>query len=178
MATSLLARTLATACALIVLIAPTTTQGKAAFAGKAEMIKRSTVIAVVEISAVEEASVKGTHWTYGQRATATVKTTLKGTIAESAVIKLYGQEDFICARCSFKPGRQIVFLTEDQAADGTKLWIGSNWHLSIRPITTGADKMDRVEWFKDDKDNTLLPTTLADVLTDIKRVVASHLTVG
>ncbi len=178
MATTIIPRVLIVAFTLFVVIAPATTYAKAAFAGKAEMIKRSVAIAVVDITAVEEASMKGNYWTYGQQATATVKTALKGPIIDGAVIQLYGQEDFICARCDFKPGRQIVFLTEDRAADGTKLWIGSNWHLSIRPITTDADKRDRVEWFKGDDNNTLVPTALADVLADVKRVIASHLTAG
>lgn len=150
---------------------PSAAGAKAAFAGKTEMVDRSAVVAVVDITAVETVSVKGEHWTYQQRAKAVVKQALKGPLVAGAEITLHGDEDFICARCHFTPGRSLVFLTVDKSADGSKLWIGSNWHLSIRPITADPDKGDRVEWYKDDRNIELAPAPLGDVLAEIGRLV-------
>ena len=172
MATSRTPPALAALIALVFALAmPSPASAKAAFASKTEMVDRSAVVAVVDITAVETVSIKGEHWTYGQRAKAVVKQVLKGPLVAGAEIKLHGDEDFICARCHFAPGRSLVFLTEDKTTDGSRLWIGSNWHLSIRPITADPSKGDRVEWYKDDKNIELAPAALADVLADVRQLV-------
>src|SRR5687767_895163 len=115
--------------ALTVLLAcrPQGAGAKAAYGGKADMTRRADAIAVVEVLRVEKAEVKGRHWTYSERAVATVRTTLKGDLpAEGKELVLFGGEDFICAQCNFRPGRYLVFLRRDGG-----LWVGSNWHLSV-----------------------------------------------
>lgn len=155
----------------LVLLALTADAGaKAAYAGKAEMVRRSTAIAVVEITKVEAVDAKGEHWNYGQRATATVRTVLKGSLPKDAAVSVFGDESFICARCHFEPGRYLLFLMEDKAPDGSVMWVGSNWHLSVRPVTVDPDKGDRVEWYANDKDITLSPAALADVLADVRKL--------
>src|SRR4051812_16230711 len=87
---------------------------KAAYAGKAEMVRRADAIAVVEVLRVEKAEVKGASWTYSQRAVSKVRTTLKGDLpAAGEELVLFGGEDFICARCNFQPGTYVVFLRRD-----------------------------------------------------------------
>ena len=157
--------------------APVRTPAKAAFAGKEEMVRRSTAIAVVEITKVEEVEGKGSHWTYRQRATAVVKTLLKGSLPKDAPFAIFGDETFICARCHFEPGRYLLFLTEDKAPDGSGMLVGSNWHLSVRPITADPEKPgqgDRVEWYANDQDYTLAPAPLADVLAEVRKLVAGE----
>lgn len=60
---------------------------------------------------------------------------LKGKLPET--FDLYGSETFICAHCKLSKGRYLAFLTKDD-----KLWTGTNWQLSLRPI-----KGEQVEWY-------------------------------
>lgn len=108
---------------------------KAYFAGAQEMVQGSVAIAILDISKVEAVEAKGDHWTYRERAHATVDRTLKGSLPQR--VQLFGNETFICAQVRFQPGRYLVFLRKD----GEKL-VGANWHLSVRPI-----KDDQVEWY-------------------------------
>lgn len=133
---------LVTAVGLTVVLASSDAHAKASFMAKPAMIKSAAVIAIVEITNVEQVSIKGPHWTYGQKATANVETVLKGTLPMT--VALMGDEDFICARCHFEPGRYIVFLNRDPKIG---FLTGVNWQLSTRKIT-GAS----VEWFADDMD--------------------------
>jgi hypothetical protein len=150
-----------------VLACATHAQAKAAYAAKAEMIKRCAAIAVVEVTAVETVEVKGQHWTYSQKSSAKVESVLKGDLPKNAAIAIHGQEDFICAQCRFPPGRYIVFLNLDAG-----LWVGSNWHLSVRPITTDKQGAQTVDWYAEDKSIATKPQPLADVLSDVKRHIA------
>ena len=155
--------------ALAVLLAfrPPAAGAKAAYAGKAEMIRRSDAIAVVQVLRVEKAEVKGRHWTYSQRAIATVCTTLKGDLpAEEKELVLFGGEDFICAQCNFQPGKYVVFLRRDGG-----LWVGSNWHLSVRPIRADKDGKESVEWYARDGSIELKPAPLQEVLADVKQLL-------
>ena len=140
---------------------------KAAFAGKAEMVRRSDAVAVVEVLRVEKAEVKGKHWTYSQRAIAKVSETLKGDLpAAGKEVALFGGEDFICARCNFQPGKYVVFLQQDGG-----LWAGSNWHLSVRPVATDKDGKEWVDWYTKDNSIELKATPLAEVLADVKKAI-------
>ena len=109
---------------------------KAYFASESEMIERAEIIAIVNISAVEQAETKSTPFNYYEIAHATVEQTLKGTLPKA--VKLYGAENFICAQISYTPGRRLVFLRRDG-----DLLAGCNWHLGVRPI-----KGEEVEWYK------------------------------
>lgn len=136
------------------------------YASKAEMIARSEVIAVVDVRRVGATTVRGRHSTYAQAADAVVEQTLKGELPPR--VRLYAQEDFICARVDFRPGRYVVFLTRDG-----ELLAGSNWYLSARPIRYG-----RVEWYARDTESGSHPSEirmrslpLARVLADVR----SHL---
>lgn len=138
-------------------------QARAAFKGKVQMIETAEVIAVVEITGVEKVSVKGKYWTYGQKASAKVENVLKGKLPDN--VSLYGDEDFICARCHFEVGRYLVFLDRDG-----ELLTGNNWHLSIRKIT--GDSEEKVEWFDDKKIFEKTEALLSDVLNEITRVLS------
>jgi hypothetical protein len=108
---------------------------KAAYLGAEQMVTGSVAIAVVNISRVDPVETKGAHWTYGERAEATVERTPKGSLPQQ--VQLFGNENFICAQVRFQPGRYLVFLKKD----GEKL-VGANWHLSARLI-----KDDKIEWY-------------------------------
>jgi hypothetical protein len=153
---------------LLLLATASVAHAKAAFAGKTEMVRRSAAIAVVHITRVDPVQVKGQHWTYRQRATAKVETVLKANLRAGDPISLHGEEDFICAQCRFAPGRYLVFLNQDSG-----LWIGSNWHLSVRPITTAPTGEQSVEWYADEKLTLeLKPQPLAEVLADVRKLLA------
>ena len=53
---------------------------KAHYAGEVEMIQSSEVIAIVNVTRVEQTNTAGRVWTYGQRAHATVEKTIKGEL--------------------------------------------------------------------------------------------------
>ena len=129
---------------------------KAYFASQSEMLKNSQIIAVVDVKKVEKADAHGVSRTYSQKATADVEQVLKGSPGKQ--ITMYGGEDFICAQCQFKPGKTLVFLNQDN-----NLLIGSNWHLSIRPIENG-----QLEWYARDHHSPLKLTKFDDVLKSIK----------
>ncbi len=131
----------------------------ARYAGKKDMIREAQVIAMVNITNVQEVNTKGKRWTYQQKALATVERCLKGNAEKE--IEIYGMEEFVCARCRYEKGRFILFLR----SDGT-LWAGSNWHLGIRPITK-----DRIEWFNDENCFEMKEVPLADVISEINAIV-------
>jgi len=152
-------RPMALRCICLALV-PGVALAKAYFAGNREMVEKAECIAIVNIQKVEPANTKGRNWTYSQKATGIVERVLKG--AARGEIALYGQEDFICARCTFQSGRHLLFLRKD--AD---LWVGCNWQLSVRPIRDG-----KVPWSKDGGarfEQAELP--LAEALADIERIV-------
>ncbi|MEI6235861.1 MAG: hypothetical protein WCT04_22630 [Planctomycetota bacterium] len=138
--------------------------GKAAFMSKEEMIHNAEVIAVVEITAIDKTVTKGIDWTFAQKATAKVETLIKGKLPET--VALYGDQDFICARCHFEVGKYLVFLKRDNT-----VYTGNNWQLSIRKIT-GA----KVEWFDGDKTLEKSDALLADVLKEIPVIMAKAAT--
>jgi hypothetical protein len=134
--------------------------GKAYYAGKVEMVRKAECIAVVNITKVEATSRKGQTWTYSQKASGTVEQCQKGNARGR--IEIYGMEDFICAQCRYETGRFILFLRRDGG-----LWVGSNWHLGIRPVRDG-----RVEWFKDDASRFEMKDVPLDaVLAEIKAIL-------
>jgi hypothetical protein len=160
---------LATTTLIALLLLPTLARAKAAFYGKAHMVKESAAILVVDITAVDPAQEKGRHWTYAQKATGKIETVLKGDgLKAGETIALHGMEDFICAQCRFATGRHLLFLDKD----GT-LWTGSNWHLSIRPVISTPEKAHRVEWYKSNEGIELTAQLLDDVLADVRKLLAS-----
>ena len=108
---------------------------KAYYAGEMEMIQGSEFIAIVNVTRIGQTNTVGSVWSYRQRAHGTVETMIKGELPSE--VTLHGEESFICAQVRFKPGRHLVFLRRDG-----KLLVGSNWHLSVRPITE-----TKVEWY-------------------------------
>jgi hypothetical protein len=135
-------------------------QARAAFKSKVQMIETAEVIAVVEITNSEKVSVKGAHWTYSQKATASVESVVKGSLPGN--VFLYGDENFRCARCRFNKGRYLVFLHRDG-----ELLTGNNWHLSVRKIT--GTSQQTVEWFDNENKDALL----SDVLSEISAQVST-----
>ena len=149
------------------LVCATKADAKAAYAGKAEMLKRAEAVAVVDVVTVEKAEVKGRHWTYRQRAVAKVRNTLKGDLpGEKEELFIHGDEDFICAQCHFEPGRYFVFLARDGG-----LWAGCNWHLSVRPVKTDAEGREWVDWYENDRTIELKAKPLADVVAEVSKAV-------
>ncbi len=127
-------KTLFTVIALVAASA-TNSLAKAYFQNETELVTKADAIALVELSEPEPAEQKGDIWTYRQSATAKVTLLLKGDLPET--FALYGVETFICAQCRLAAGKYLVFIRRDG-----KLWAGSNWHLSLRPV-----KKDQIEWF-------------------------------
>ena len=150
--------------ALFLMLAIARADAKAAFQSLEQMIATSEAIAVVQIQKTEKISIKGEHWTYGQKATARVERILKGDLPKQ--IALYGDENFECAQCRFAPGRMLVFLKREG-----NLWTGNNWHLGAREVKNG-----RVEWFSDAKGSPFeLKSQPHDaVLAEVRKVLASQ----
>ena len=124
------------------------------------MIQNADCIVIVEITKVEVLKKKGKHWTFGQKATATVKRCLKGSV--KGEIEIRGLENFICAQCRYEKGHCLLFLSK-----GKGFWTGSNWQLGIRPITK-----DKVQWFKDNEvRHEMKAMPLADVIVEIEKVM-------
>ena len=136
---------------------PTAAAAEARYADKVEMIREAEIIAVVDITRVRFLARKGREWRRRQAAEATVEKVLKGRLPEQ--VTLSGNEDFICARTLFKPGRHLVFLRRD----GDLLW-SSNWQLGVRPITG-----DTVEWVGEQNVFNTVKAPLAEVTARIKR---------
>ena len=124
-----------------------------------EMIRCSVAIAILDISKVEPVEAKGNHWTYRERAQATVHRTLKGSLPKT--VSLFGNETFICEQVRFQPGRYLVFLRKD----GEK-FVGANWQLSVRPI-----RDDQVEWYSQKERLDLSWQPLAAVLDQVSELI-------
>jgi len=131
-------------------------RAKAAYSSLDQMIVNSELIAVVDVKKLEKVEKKGTSFTFSQVATADINQIIKGSAPKQ--IAIYGGENFICASCRFEPGQVLVFLNHDR-----EMLIGSNWHLSVRPIKTG-----QLDWFDGDNIHSLKPAKLADVLQQVK----------
>lgn len=131
-------------------------KAKAAYSSLDQMIVNSELIAIVDVKKIDKVEKKGSSFTYNQMASADVNQILKGTAPKQ--IAMYGGENFICASCRFEPGRVLVFLNHDR-----DMLIGSNWHLSVRPI-----KNDALDWFDGDNFHSLKSAKLADVVQQIK----------
>lgn len=149
-------------CLLMVLWTAARADAKAAFQTPEQMIATSQAIALVRIERVEPASTKGQNWTYGQKAIARVERVFKGHLP--AEVFLWGEENFVCARCQFSEGRALVFLKRDQM-----LWTGNNWQLGSRPI-----KDEQIEWFGDKGAFDLKYQPLAGVLQQVQKAIAKQ----
>jgi hypothetical protein len=150
---------------LIMLLAVTSPCfAKAYYARKKDMIKEAEAIVIAEITKVEDSENVGKPWSYRQKASATVKHCLKGEA--KGEIEIYGMETFICAQCRYKKGNFILFLRKKE-----DFWVGSNWHLGIRPIAN-----NKTQWFKDDETHfELKETSLTDVINEIDAVVKKQM---
>jgi hypothetical protein len=145
--------------ALVLLISVLTpSYSKAAFYDNKRMIEMADHIVIVEVTKVEDIKKKSKFWTYGQKATATVKETLKGDL--KGEIEIYGKESFICASCVYAKGKHLLFLSKRGG-----FLTGVNWHLGIKKI-----KDDKVTWTA--QQNTQTP--IADVKAEIKDVLKNQ----
>ena len=138
------------------------------YAPKSVMIAQSEVIAVVDVQRVRPANVRGEEWTYAQAADAAVVQVIKGRLPPR--VRLYAQEDFICTRIDYRPGRYLVFLRRDG-----DLWRGSNWYLSARPVENGS-----LEWYANGRESGSHPSAirmerrpLAAVIRDVRATMGS-----
>lgn len=120
--------------------------GKAYFFKRTELVEKSLVIAIIELGEpgpskpnagadpfVDQAM--GTTWSYQKSSKASLVRKIKGEIPADFI--LHGDETFICAQCRLSKGRFLAFLQKDM-----DLWVGTNWHLSLRPIKDGW-----IEWY-------------------------------
>lgn len=133
---------------------------KAAYQSKAQMIKYSQYIALVNIKRVNEVSKQGFNWTYSKEAEATLEKSLKGDLPKE--FKIYGGENFICAQVALGPGEYLVFLNHS-----VEHLIGSNWHLSVLQVKDG-----KIDWFESDNSNALKPTPEKTVIAEIENVLS------
>lgn len=154
-----------------ILVLATQSHGKAHFFSRSELVQKSLVIAIIDLGEpgpsksnadadpfVDQAH--GTTWSYQKSAKAKVVRIIKGGIPAEFI--LHGNETFICAQCSLSKGRFLAFLQKDK-----DLWVGTNWHLSLRPIKDG-----KIEWF--DGEDLMKPMTLqpeAAVLADVRKLL-------
>ena len=151
-----------TALLLIELLSPHAI-AKAYFQTKRQMIEGAEVIAIISISEIRPSEAVGKTWTYRQEASAQAETVLKGELPEE--FTLHGSETFICAQCPLSQGRFLAFLKKDG-----ELWAGSNWHLSLRPVTE-----DEVAWYADEENRyEMKPASLEKVVDEIKRRLADQ----
>ncbi len=130
-----LMRWLTLSMAILFLSAPGHLPAKAAFLSESDLITKSAVIAIIELGEPVDVEQKSATWTYRKQAPAKVITRLKGDLPDT--FTLHGHETFICAQCQLSAGRHLAFLTRNGP-----LWVGTNWHLSLRPIRKGE-----IEWF-------------------------------
>ena len=130
---------------------------KAAYQSKTQMITNSEYIAVVNVTAVHKVDRKGFNWTYSNEADASLEKSLKGKLPKS--FKIYGGENFICAHVELGTGKYLVFL--NRSGD---LLIGSNWHLSVRPIKDG-----KIEWFDSEGISPLKFAAASTVISEIDK---------
>ena len=148
--------------------------GTAYFFTRTELIQNAAAIAIVEIeepapakplSTVQQdpfadGSATGKSWIYGQQAKVRVQKVLKGELAKE--FTLYGKESFICAQCELTKGRFLAFLTKDG-----ELWVGANWHLSLRPI-----RSEQVEWYVADEQRYPMKfQNLDDIVLEVQAVI-------
>ncbi|RYX82487.1 hypothetical protein EON83_19390 [bacterium] len=128
---------------------------KAAYQPLDVMVANSDAIAIVQVDQVVATQIKGSHWSYGQKALARVQQTLKGQLP--ATPTLLGDENFECASCHFDEGRYLVFLKREKMG-----WAGVNWHLSARKTENGL-----ITW----RENEEVRANLNDRLTAIKAIL-------
>ena len=101
-----------------------------------EMISKAEFIALVTLEEPVQIEKKGEGtWTYGEMTEAKLTKSLKGSLPQK--FKIYGKEDFICARCHFPRGESIVFLKKDH-----DLYVGQAWNISCLPVKAG-----KASWF-------------------------------
>lgn len=101
-----------------------------------EMIRKAEFIALVSLKEPVQIEKKGEgSWTFGEVTDAQLKKSLKGSLPQK--FKIYGKEDFICARCHFPKGESLVFLKKDH-----DLFVGQAWNISCLPVKAG-----KASWF-------------------------------
>jgi len=143
----------------IILALPTCAYAKAYFAPKAEMIAKSDVIAVVNITDVK--FLEPEKGLGNQLAKATVRQVLKGDAEKDKEIQFKVECFFPCAVTQVSTGQYLVFLSKND-----KELRGDNWHLSYRPIKDGI-----LDWYKDDTSYTLEKKKLEEVLDEVRKIV-------
>jgi hypothetical protein len=153
--------------------------GKANFYSRTELIQKATAIAIVQIEKPEPAKPTGNNqqgdpfagelamgksgMVYRQQAKVRVQKVLKGDLPKE--FTLYGQESFICAGCVLTEGRFLAFLTKDG-----DLWVGANWHLSLRPIQN-----EQVEWYVTDEQRYPMKfQDFDDVVAEVLAAIQKH----
>jgi hypothetical protein len=128
------------------------------YMSKAELIRKAQVIAILRISHVESVEVTGSEQVYRQSALATVERVIKGNVPGR--VTLYGLQT-LEARVEFALGTYLVFLSRDG-----DLLVGTNWHLSLRPINKG-----KVEWYASNEGYRLKTAQLSAVLKEIESIL-------
>ena len=157
-----MARCFAIFALLLFLAGPT--WGKAAFLPPAELVRKADAIVVVDLDEPETVADSDPFQNpsqspgyYRKKAQAKVVERIQGDIPDRFVI--YGDEAFICAQCPLSKGRFLAFLSRKG-----DFWIGTNWHLSLRPI-----KGDQVQWVAVDSTTwDFVSRNLREVIVEIR----------
>jgi hypothetical protein len=144
---------------ILIFALPASAHAKAYLAPKAEMIAKSDVIAVVNITDVK--SLEPEKMYGNQRAKATVRDVLKGDVKREMEIEFMVKCFYPCAITQVSKGEYLVFLSKKDND-----FEGNNWHLSYRPIKDGA-----IEWYKDDTGYELKKRKLGGVLDEIRGIL-------
>jgi len=140
----------------LILLTAQSAFGRAYFAPKREMIAKSQVIAIVQITDV--ISLEPEKRLGDRRARATIREVLKGAIEKGKEMEFTVPCFFPCAITEVSTGEYLVFLSEEQGQ-----LQGNNWHLSYRPIRDG-----KVEWYRDDTSYELVQTELDKVVQEVR----------
>ncbi len=142
--------------AAICFAAPGDVLAKAGYMSKGGLIQSATIIAVVEVTEVDDATAKGKHWTYRQAAHALTVRTLKGELPMHFTI--HAKKDFICARASYESKtRYLVFLRQEG-----ELYTTVNHHLGQFKATDG-----KIMWFSDDRSLALGEQRFDEVIEEV-----------
>lgn len=141
---------------LIVLAASNPVFAKARFMPKGELIETAEIIAVVEVTKVNDASAKGQHWTYRQAADALTLQTLKGRLPMHFVI--HAKKDFICACATYETKtRYLVFLRREG-----NLFTTVNHQLGQFKVTDA-----KIKWYLDNQSLSVGEQSVDDVIREV-----------
>lgn len=131
------------------------------FLSPTEMIQNSDVIAIVDISSVEDVETTSEHWTYTQRAHATIDQLIKGRPEKSIILVGKLKKKLCVPDWTLEPGKQLVFIRKRKSNDD---YVSANSGAGLLPIRNG-----KVAWFSNMNTlDTRIEMPLSTALTSIR----------